>query len=109
SLEQVKEFHEAFSHPIKDNPDLSDIKLVTLRLQLIWEELKELEDAVDVYKLDGEERNPDKVAALDALLDLQYVLDGAFLALGFAGVKDEGFQRVHASNMSKLGEDGKPI
>lgn len=100
TLDQVKEFHQAFGHPVKDVPDLSDRKLNDLRVNLLVEEVKELNDAMGVN---------DTVAALDALLDIQYVLDGAFLALGFHNVKDEGFDRVHQSNMSKLGEDGKPV
>lgn len=71
-----------------------------LRLALITEELAELAQAAD-------ER--DAESALDALCDLQYVLDGTVLAFGMDGVADEAFRRVHASNMSKLGDDGKPI
>ena len=36
-------------------------------------------------------------------------LDGAFLSFGMQGVKEEAFEEVHRSNMSKLGADGKPI
>lgn len=71
-----------------------------LRLALITEELAELAKAVD-------ERDP--VDALDALCDLQYVLDGTVLAFGMDGVADEAFRRVHASNMTKLGADGRPV
>jgi predicted HAD superfamily Cof-like phosphohydrolase len=49
------------------------------------------------------------VETFDALLDLQYVLDGAFLALGFHRMKDDGLKEVHRSNMSKLGPDGLPV
>ncbi len=51
----------------------------------------------------------DLVETLDALIDLQYVLDGAFLSFGLQHVKQAAFDEVHRSNMSKLGEDGKPI
>jgi predicted HAD superfamily Cof-like phosphohydrolase len=71
-----------------------------LRLALVTEELVELTEAC----LDH-----DAVSALDALCDLQYVLDGTVLAFGMDGVADEAFRRVHASNMSKLGADGKPV
>lgn len=71
-----------------------------LRLALITEELAELAEA-------SLER--DNEGALDALCDLQYVLDGTVLAYGMDDVADEAFRRVHASNMSKLGADGKPI
>lgn len=100
SLEMVKEFHEAFGHPVKDAPDLTDEELCKLRRKLLREELFELHSAMTM---------DDKVAVLDALCDLQYVLDGAFLALGFHNVKDTAMAEVHRSNMSKLGADGKPI
>ena len=100
TLEQVAEFHKAFGHPIKETPDLSDWVLNHLRCRLINEESEELAASIGWQ---------DKVGVLDALLDLQYVLDGAFLALGFASVKDVAFAEVHRSNMSKLGTDGKPI
>jgi predicted HAD superfamily Cof-like phosphohydrolase len=51
----------------------------------------------------------DPVGALDALTDLQYVLDGTYLSLGLASLKGKAFDEVHRSNMSKLGADGKPI
>jgi len=64
------------------------------------EELDELKEALAAG---------DMVETLDALIDLQYVLDGAFLSFGLHGVKTAAFNEVHRSNMSKLGEDGKPI
>jgi predicted HAD superfamily Cof-like phosphohydrolase len=71
-----------------------------LRLALITEELAELASALVAR---------DSTQMLDALCDLQYVLDGSVLAFGMDGVADEGFRRVHRSNMSKLGADGKPV
>jgi predicted HAD superfamily Cof-like phosphohydrolase len=98
TLELVKEFHEAFNHPVENKPCISEY--AQLRIDLIQEELDELTDAIRVE---------DTEKILDALCDLQYVLDGAFLTLGFHRVKDKAFAEVHRSNMSKLGEDGKPI
>jgi hypothetical protein len=69
-------------------------------MDLLEEELRELGEAL-------EERDP--VAVLDALTDLQYVLDGAYLALGFHAYKGDALLEVHRSNMSKLGENGRPI
>lgn len=100
TLEMVREFHETYSAVIKDAPDAADQAVNQLRINLLREELNELEEALD---------NDDVIEALDALVDIQYVLDGAFLALGFHAVKDKAFDEVHRSNMSKLGEDGKPI
>lgn len=100
TLEQVREFHETYCLSVKDTPDLSDPKTNQLRINLLAEELEELQEAI---------ADNDPVEVLDALIDLQYVLDGAFLSLGFHDVKDAAFNEVHRSNMSKLGADGKPI
>ncbi len=100
TLEQVQEFHETYGLPVKDTPDISDEKTNALRINLLAEELEELQDAL---------KDGDMVEVLDALTDLQYVLDGAYLSFGLHGVKAAAFDEVHASNMSKLGEDGNPI
>ncbi len=100
SLNMVKEFHETFGQAVVDVPDIDNYPLYQLRLDLLNEELSELEEALN---------EKDEVAVLDALTDLQYVLDGAYLALGFHPYKDAALREVHRSNMSKLGPDGKPI
>ena len=100
TLEQVREFHETYGLPVKSAPDISDEKTNRLRINLLAEELEELQEALD---------NGDIVETLDALIDLQYVLDGAFLSFGLQNKKEAAFAEVHSSNMSKLGEDGKPI
>lgn len=100
TLDQVKEFHETYGLPVESKPNISDPKTNGLRINLIAEELEELQEAL---------KNNDIVETLDALIDLQYVLDGAFLSFGLHDVKEVAFAEVHRSNMSKLGEDGKPI
>lgn len=100
TLKQVQEFHETYGLPVLDAPDVSCAQTRELRINLIAEELKELQEALE---------NDDVLETLDALIDLQYVLDGAFLSFGLHPVKDAAFNEVHRSNMSKLGEDGKPI
>lgn len=100
SIHLVREFHERFEQAIADQPNISDAKLNELRVKLLQEELDELTEAL---------RNGDPVATLDALTDLQYVLDGAYLALGFHAMKDAATREVHRSNMSKLGADGRPV
>lgn len=100
SLDMVQEFHETYGLPVKSAPDISDKKTNALRINLLAEELDELKEAL---------QNGDIVETLDALIDLQYVLDGAFLSFGLQDQKEKAFAEVHASNMSKLGEDGKPI
>ncbi|MCB1681980.1 MAG: nucleoside triphosphate pyrophosphohydrolase family protein [Alphaproteobacteria bacterium] len=100
TIEQVREFHETYGLPVKTRPDISDPKTNALRINLLAEELDELKEALDAG---------DILETLDALIDLQYVLDGAFLSFGLHNLKDIAFNEVHGSNMSKLGEDGKPI
>ena len=100
TLEQVQEFHETYGLPVLSEPNISDEKTNRLRINLLAEELDELKEAL---------KDGDIVETLDALIDLQYVLDGAFLSFGLQHVKEAAFQEVHSSNMSKLGKDGKPI
>lgn len=100
TLERVQEFHETYGLPVLSAPDISDEKTNTLRINLLAEELDELKEALEAG---------DIVEVLDALTDLQYVLDGAYLSFGLQDKKEAAFAEVHASNMSKLGEDGKPI
>ena len=70
------------------------------RMQLLTEELAELCSGL---------ASGDLTETLDALSDLQYVLDGTYLAFSLHGIKGEAFEIVHRSNMSKLGDDGRPI
>ncbi len=100
TLEQVREFHETYGLPVKPSPDIGDPKTNELRINLLAEELDELKEAL---------AQGDIVETLDALIDLQYVLDGAFLSFGLHDVKEIAFAEVQKSNMSKLGADGKPI
>ena len=74
--------------------------LLLIRLQLIQEELAELSGAM----LDR-----DIVGCFDALVDLSYVVDGAYIAFGLHEHKEAGLLEVHRSNMSKLDENGQPI
>jgi len=100
TLEMVQIFHETYGLPVKDSPDISDAKTNALRINLLAEEVEELKEALEAGDL---------VEVLDALTDIQYVLDGAYLSFGLQGVKQAAFDEVQRSNMSKLGEDGKPI
>lgn len=100
TLERVQIFHETYGLPVKDAPDISDEKVNALRVNLLAEELDELKEALAAG---------DMVEVLDALTDLQYVLDGAYLSFGLQHLKETAFAEVQRSNMSKLGEDGKPV
>lgn len=100
TLDQVQEFHKTYGLPVEATQTTGSDKTKSLRINLLQEELDELKEALE---------NDDMVETLDALIDLQYVLDGAFLSFGLQDVKGAAFDEVHRSNMSKLGEDGKPI
>jgi predicted HAD superfamily Cof-like phosphohydrolase len=100
TLDRVKIFHETYGLPVKDSPDISDDKTNRLRVALLEEEVAELKAALE---------QGDMVEVLDALTDIQYVLDGAYLSFGMSHLKEPAFAEVQRSNMSKLGEDGHPI
>jgi len=94
----VKEFMETFGQEVKTSPEFPNAETVELRIELIAEELEELWDACN---------QKDVVAVADALTDILYVTYGAGHAFGVN--LDDCFAEVQRSNMSKLGEDGKPI
>lgn len=100
TLELVREFQLAFGRPIHDRPELHNQESNELRVRLLREEVTELEEALKC----GTE-----VDVLDALTDIQYILDGSYLALGFHLYKEAAFREVHKSNMNKLGPDGQPV
>lgn len=92
SLQLVAEFHRTFKHPILGSPTIPDEKRCRLRVDLIAEELKELEEAIQAR---------DMVAIADALCDIQYVLSGAVLEFGLGDKFRALFEEVQRSNMSK--------
>lgn len=92
SLNQVAQFHSTFKHPIVATPQIPSKERSQLRIELLAEELKELQEAVNDNNL---------VEIADALCDLQYVLSGAVLEFGLAERFKELFDEVHRSNMSK--------
>ncbi len=90
---------EAYGLPVLGEPGIADAMTNKLRLNLLQEELDELREALEQGNI---------VEALDALTDLQYVLDGAYLSFGLQALKKAAFDEVHRSNMMrKLGADGK--
>ncbi len=98
NFESVKKFMKTFGQEIKEKAEFPNDKIISLRYELIREELEELRDALD--KKDIKE-------VADALTDILYVTYGAGHAFGID--LDKCFQEVQNSNMSKLGKDGKPI
>jgi predicted HAD superfamily Cof-like phosphohydrolase len=49
------------------------------------------------------------VEIADALGDQLYILCGTILRHGMQHIIEQVFDEIQASNMSKLGEDGKPV
>ena len=118
----VVEFHEAFGHPVVWQPKFPAADRRKLRCSLLLEEVVEFclasgfmpmihyeTPAGGKFKLDFLESKhpPDIVEAADGLADIRYVTDGAALEWGIP--LEKILREVHRSNMSKLGEDGKPV
>jgi predicted HAD superfamily Cof-like phosphohydrolase len=98
NFNKVKTFMETFGQEVKTKPSFSTDKINNLRYDLIKEELEELKVAME---------NKDLLEVADALTDILYVTYGAGHAFGIN--LDQCFEEVQNSNMSKLGDDGKPI
>ena len=92
ALNQVAEFHKTFKHPILPEPTIPSEQRCKLRVELIAEELKELQEAI---------KDNDMVEIADALCDIQYVLSGAVLEFGLGEKFRALFDEVQRSNMSK--------
>ena len=98
NFEKVRLFMKTYGQEVKDKAGFSDAKTNKLRIDLIKEELEELTEAM---------QNENLLEVADALTDILYVTYGAGIAFGID--LDKCFEEVQNSNMSKLGEDGKPI
>ena len=98
NFKSVKKFMETFGQEIKEKACFPSDKISTLRYELIREELEELKEAIN---------NKDIKEVADALTDILYVTYGAGHAFGIN--LDKCFKEVQRSNMSKLGQDGRPI
>ena len=98
NFQKVSIFTKAMGQDQPEKSGFPDDNIIDLRLDLINEEYKELRDAVE---------DDDIIEVADALTDMLYVVYGMGHAFGIN--LDLAFNNVHASNMSKMGEDGKPI
>ena len=98
NFESVKKFMQTFGQEVSTKASFPNDKITSLRLSLIKEELLELTEAVE---------KKDIIEVADALTDILYVTYGAGHAFGIN--LDKCFEEVQNSNMSKLGEDAKPI
>lgn len=100
-IKAVKEFHNSFGLGVSENmvANLGEAKNM-LRFNLMDEENKEYLEAAQDNNL---------VEVADALGDMLYILCGTILEHGMQYKIEEVFNEIQRSNMSKLGEDGKPI
>ena len=98
NFEKVKIFMNTFGQEVKNKASFGTDQINQLRYILIKEELEELRIAIE---------EKDLLEAADALTDILYVTYGAGHAFGID--LDKCFNEVQESNMSKPGEDGKPI
>ena len=90
NFDKVGIFMKTFRQEVKNKPSLSNIKINSLRFNLIKEELNELKVALN---------NKDLIEVADALTDILYVTYGAGHAFGIN--LDKCFEEVQSSNMSK--------
>ena len=100
-LKAVRLFHETYGLGVSEEmkADLGALKN-ELRYNLMKEENEEYLEAI---------QNNDIVEIADALGDMLYILCGTILEHGLQHKIEEVFDEIQRSNMSKLGEDGKPI
>ena len=97
--EQAKEFRTKYNLRSSQNREKRSYQKM-----LVIEEFKEFLEAEDLLFRD----NPTiKAECLKELADLVYVCYQYAENMGW--FLDEALDRVHKSNMSKLGEDGKPV
>jgi predicted HAD superfamily Cof-like phosphohydrolase len=97
-FDMVHEFHRVYDCNISPTPVLPNKDERALRIALLQEEYREYIQA---------EKDNDLVEIADALADMLYIINGTCVSYGIP--IDEIFAEVHASNMSKLDENGKVI
>lgn len=100
-IRTVKEFLDVFGSPTKDVPtaDIGKDKMEWCH-KLMREENDEYLEACE---------KGDVVEIADALGDQLYVLCGTILKHGMHNIIGEVFDEIHRSNMTKVGDDGKPV
>jgi predicted HAD superfamily Cof-like phosphohydrolase len=98
-IKKVKDFHSSFK--VEDTQNFEKNRdIFKLRYELMKEENDEYVQACVMG---------DKIEIADALGDQLYVLVGTIIAHGLEDKIEDIFNEIHLSNMSKLGEDGKPV
>lgn len=104
--DMVAAFNTYMGHPVNGRMTVDELML---RLDLIDEEVEEFAKEVRAaaYMVLHGKRPDNLPEMLKELADIQYVISGFAVAFGLPLGK--AFERVHKSNLSKLGDDGKPI
>jgi predicted HAD superfamily Cof-like phosphohydrolase len=90
-FEDVKEFHTEFKIPAVKPPFQLNYKALSFRIKFLWEEMEELETAIDEQNICDQ---------IDALIDLIYVAAGTLDLMGVDGQRH--FSLVHRANMKKV-------
>jgi len=99
AIELVRKFNKSFGILINKKPEALSKLDYKLKFDLMMEELSEYMEACE---------NEDIIEIADAVVDMQYILNGIILAHGLQHVFEDMFIEVHESNMSKL-ENGKVL
>jgi len=110
NFQKVDQFTIAMKQPRKVDLTPKEEDLIRLRARLIYEEVDEFMDEVfeeDFFEAHLLRKEINKEKVLKELCDILYVVYG--FASTFGLDIDTAFNRVHASNMSKLGDDGNPV
>lgn len=94
----VREFHERFYRTMRFQPMLPAVDERLTRHALLHEEFEEYRDAEAASDIEG---------IADALGDMVYVIYGTALTYGID--LDAVIDEIHASNMTKLADDGLPL
>jgi predicted HAD superfamily Cof-like phosphohydrolase len=127
SIMKVANFHKLFQHPVGSvhKPELITMQAMFQRVVLLYEEVIELAEACGSELLsefreyikkenDRAIKNSkainvttklDMVEVIDAIVDIQYILDGTSLTFGVGSVVHEAFDVVHENNMNKATTD----
>jgi predicted HAD superfamily Cof-like phosphohydrolase len=92
-LGDIHDFHTKFGLAYAGDPRLLPRDLHIFRVSFMEEELQEFDSAY---------MDDDLTKALDALVDLDYVLKGTVHLMGLSAVYPRGWARVHRANMQKI-------
>jgi predicted HAD superfamily Cof-like phosphohydrolase len=106
-LQQLIEWHTSFDVPYAATPVAHiPAELRELRTALMVEEVNEWNRAFFERNGDIERQKQNRAKEL---ADILYTVFGTIITEGLQDVMEQVFDEVHKSNMSKRGDDGKPL